>query len=90
MNRGLEKKFLDEMRRKLDIGRARGYGGWDRHWKNCTYPLPPSGVHGFFMTRLREEMAELTVAVHERKKDKIREEAADVANFAMFIADYYN
>ena len=39
------------------------------------------------MRRLRDEVAELTIAVHSGKLDDIRKEAADVANFAMFIAD---
>lgn len=41
------------------------------------------------LKRLYQEAAELTVAVHEHPEDRelIRKEAADVANFAMFIAD---
>lgn len=85
--RGLDKRFLDTMREKLDQGRRRGYVGWDRRWENCSFPSDPTGPHGTMMRRLREEVAELTIAVHSGNPDDIRKEAADVANFAMFIAD---
>jgi NTP pyrophosphatase (non-canonical NTP hydrolase) len=85
--RGLSRRFLKAMRQKLQHGRRQGYRGWDQHWENCTFHTPPTGYKGFLMTRLREEVAELTVAVEKGNLDAVRSEAADVANLAMFVAD---
>ena len=82
--RGLSKEFLDAMRRKLDHGRRCGRVGWDRHWENTVFPCPPDQL---MMERLHQEIDELVVALHEGNPKKILHEAADVANFAMFIAD---
>lgn len=89
MARGLSRRFLDAMRKKLARGRCCGYVGWDQHWKDCSFPAKPSGTRGLLMTRLQAEVWELVLAVHEGKPDKILEEAADVANFAMFVADIH-
>lgn len=53
----------------------------DRHWADCT--------RGYLMQRLWEEVAELQEAVVTKgmSADEIRGEAADVANFAMMVAD---
>ena len=84
--RGLSKQFLEAMRQKLEHGRRRGHTGWDKHWE-CYVHRSLAGVDGELMSRLYEEVAELIIAVHEGKPEKIRLEAADIANFAMFIAD---
>lgn len=86
--RGLDRRFLDAMREKLSHGRERGYVGWDEHWK-CRFASPPMGPNGLLFTRLREEVTELSTALHGEDKELIRKEAADVANFAMFIADIH-
>ncbi len=86
--RGLSAEFLAAMREKLHKGRQRGYVGWDEHW-NCCFQEDSSGPKGFLMRRLLEEVTELILAVDSRDGDHIREEAADVANFAMMVADYY-
>lgn len=52
-----------------------GYGGW-RH-------LPLSYV----MEKLKAEMRELEIAVQYESPQEVMNEAADLANFAMFIFD---
>ena len=82
--RGLSQRFLDAMRRKLKQGRRRGYIGWDCHWKKAVFPYSPTQ---FLIDRFHGEIDELIIAIHEGKPEAILNEAADVANFAMFIAD---
>lgn len=89
MSRGLDKKFLNAMREKLAHGRQQGYVGWDRHWEKCTFDYHPKGPYGMLMDRLHQEVSELVIALHEKNAEKIKYEAADVANFAMFIADIH-
>ena len=84
--RGLSKRFLEAMRQKLEHGRQKGHTGWDKHW-NCYTWGPLAGTNGELMSRLYQEVAELIIAVHEGNPETIKLEAADVANFAMFIAD---
>ena len=86
--RGLDKRFLDEMRRKLEIGRQH-YVGWDQHWLDCSFHRNPTGPRGSLMSHLQDEVTELILALHEGDKDKVKEEAADVANFAMMVADFH-
>ena len=84
MYRGLSQEFLNEMRRKLECGRNKGYVGWDRKWEGCAFSYNPTK---FLFDRLRDETNELLIAIVNDIPEKIFEEAADVANFAMFIAD---
>ena len=84
--RGLSKPFLEAMRQGLEHGRQKGHTGWDKHW-DCYVYRSLSGVDGELMSRLYKEVAELVIAVHEGNPETIKLEAADVANFAMFIAD---
>lgn len=86
--RGLNRQFLNAMREKLKHGERKGHTGWDEHWECYSYGTL-SGTNGELMSRLYEEVAELIIAVHENDLPKIRLEAADVANFAMFIADIH-
>ena len=86
--RGLDEEFLFTMREKLAHGRRQGYVGWDRRWKNCTFPSGiRCGPFSFLMERLRHEVVELTCALISGDKKSIRSEAADVANLAMMVAD---
>ena len=88
--RGLDQRFLAAMRSKLDHGRRRGYIGWDEHWNDCYFDSAPEGPTGFFMTRLLQEVVELTIAVASKDPGRIKGEAADVANFAMMVADIHD
>lgn len=75
-------RFAEAMEKRL---RANDHkGGW------CDCPLD------YLITRLDEETSELLVALGkavgfnlQRGASRIRKEAADVANFAMMIADNY-
>lgn len=94
--RGVSKRFLQEMRKKLEHGRNRGRTGWDEHW-NCKFSMTPQGTHGLMMIGLRAEMAELEIAINKAQESlnpetlaAIRSEAADVANFAMMVADIHD
>lgn len=80
--RGLDSRFLDAMRVKLNHGRAMGNTAWDQRWK---YGINPNAL----VSRLHQELDELVVALDGGDEDKILNEAADVANFAMFIADIH-
>lgn len=75
--------FADEMEAKLEQNRHKG----DREGWSSDAPLE-------LMRRLKEEARELEAALRwpralpsDADKQRIREEAADVANFAMMIAD---
>lgn len=91
--RGLSKAFLAAMKERLDHGRKKGYVGWDQYWEDCIFPIDPMGENGFLMQRLREEVEELAKAVRRvisTEKGSAKDvllEAADVANFAMMVAD---
>lgn len=89
MGRQLSKDFLDAMREKLAKGHGKGMIGWEQHWEDCSFNREPCGWQGDFIQRLRGEVAELTMALFSGDKEKIRRECADVANFAMFIADIH-
>lgn len=88
MARGLSKDFLNAMREKLEHGRWRGYEGWDQRWAGYSME-PHCGTNGFLMRRLFDEYVELVLAVASGNPDVIRSEAADVANFAMMVADIH-
>lgn len=88
--RGLDNRFLAAMRYKLKKGREAGYDGWDLRWKNLWFGSTPRGTTGYMMRRLSEEMLELAEAVAKGDTKAIREEAADVANFAMMVADIHD
>ena len=86
--RGLDRRFLHAMRMKLDHGRQRGYIGWDDNW-NAVFPASPTGALGLLMQRLQGEVMELGLAIENGNDHDILMEAADVANFAMFIWDIH-
>lgn len=79
MARGLSADFLAAMRGGLDKGRRAGRIEWDTRARGST--------DSYFMVRLQEETLELAIALHKGSGPDIRREAADVANFAMMIAD---
>ena len=81
-NSGVEKayqtltaKFAERMAKRLYANHNKG--GWD----GCT--------GAYLFRRLLEEVAELMKAFEDREteNDELCDEAADVANFAMMIAD---
>jgi len=86
MVRGLNRDFLNAMREKLEHGRRRNRDGWDNHWQESSIEHI-QGHKGFLFHRLLEEVIELADAVKYSNSEEIRSEAADVANFAMMIAD---
>ena len=65
--------FTNQMAKKLAINSHKG------GWKNMS--------HGDLLRRLGQETAELRRAIKKGKATNITAEAADVANFAMMIAD---
>jgi NTP pyrophosphatase (non-canonical NTP hydrolase) len=65
--------FAERMEREL---RANAYKGG---WAGCDAP--------WLLKRLREETRELAEAIRGGDAEDIAAEAADVANFAMMIAD---
>lgn len=86
--RPVDKNFIKLMEVKLQHGRKCGYVGWDQHWKDCLFEISNiKGPTGLLINRLQEEVTELVVALASGSHKQIALEAADVANFAMFIAD---
>jgi NTP pyrophosphatase (non-canonical NTP hydrolase) len=69
--------FGMSMVRKLDKNALKG------HWRDGV------SVH-YLLTRLEEEVKELRAAVTDGTPSRILDEASDVANFAMFVADIYS
>lgn len=67
------KDFAVHMKHKLLLTRHRP------HWKTCD--------QGFLHSRLLEEAEELLAAIECGDRKSIVREAADVANFAMMLAD---
>jgi hypothetical protein len=90
--RGIDKRFLVAMRSKLESGRRKGHVGWDSHWiACCSAGWYPKGVGiGTLFDKLMHEVIELALALNAREKSRILEECADVANFAMMIADVHD
>ncbi len=78
--RPVDPDFIMAMNEKLEHGRLCGRDDYDEGWPLHPYP-------GFLFDRLIEEVGELMRAVLTGTVQEIRHEAADVANFAMFIAD---
>lgn len=78
--------FAHLMQRKLDANAHKDGQGWDRDgtgkrgWKNCDV--------SFLRGKLTDEVVELIVAIREpTNHDNVAEEAADVGNIAMMLAD---
>ncbi|MGG4288345.1 hypothetical protein ABEW81_11165 [Priestia megaterium] len=67
------KWFADQMEEKLRENDHKG------GWEDCDY--------GYLIPRLGEEVNELVQAIVSGQTVSIVKEAADVANFAMMIAD---
>lgn len=66
--------FAEQMKHKLDLNRHKG------GWEDCK--------NHYLVRRLLEETAELVQSVMRNEDaDTVIEEAADVANFCMMIAD---
>lgn len=84
--RPVSKDFINAMEEKLEHGRRRKRKGWDSHWAGYLKSIG-EGPTSYLMRRLFVEVFELQDAVLYKSKEMIRLEAADVANFAMFIAD---
>ncbi|KKM21292.1 hypothetical protein LCGC14_1636860 [marine sediment metagenome] len=78
--RGVSAIFIEAMDEKLELGRRKGREEWDlgRYKGHCH----------LLVSRLKEETGELLDALDGKDKALILREAADVANFAMFIADH--
>lgn len=95
--RGLNKKFLNAMRQKLEDGRKKGYAGWDCKWENCNHTGSLDGATGTLMANLAVELLELSEAITDyyqhlydlHRREHVLSEAADVANYAMMIADIH-
>lgn len=76
--------FVIRMQFKLDLNKDKDCSQMNprnkgRSWKKCS--------HRWLLYRLRQETLELEKALACGTKREIEDEAADVANFAMFIYD---
>jgi len=65
--------FVKEMKKKL---RANNHKGG---WEDCSLQ--------YLSMRLTQERKELALAIKTKDKNKVIAECADIANFAMMIAD---
>lgn len=87
-DRPVSVEFIKIMEEKLQQGRINGYVGWDRHWNNTVFPHKDMcGATGYFINRLQMGVLELAEAITKGRVSDITKEAADIANFAMFVAD---
>lgn len=82
--RGLSAQFLEAMYQGLQRGREKGYVEWDQKWISS----PSTNTQEWLLMRLHQEVDELVIALNENNPKNVLREAADVANFAMFIADH--
>ena len=78
--------FAKAMQHKLDKNKHKDGKGWERNpdgsrngWAGCSVE--------FLVDKLREEVSELLEALEHEGLDEIRNEAADVGNIAMMLAD---
>ena len=83
--RDLDPNFLNAMRHKMQSGRESGKVGWDRKWEDTVFPT--NDPVGYLLDCLNHEILELAIAIDQGVVSDILYEAADVANFAMMIAD---
>ena len=85
MERPVDENFIRLMETKLTSGRRKGRVGWDNNW-HCKWPTndPMSAL----FKGLLNEVIELRLAMENKTAVDIGYEAADIANYAMFIADY--
>lgn len=65
--------FADAMERKLRAN------DWKGHWRSCRMQ--------YLSMRLTQERKELYAAIASGDAAKVLDEAADIANFAMMVAD---
>lgn len=79
-------EFAKAMQHKLDRNKHKEGKGWERNpdgsrngWAGCSVE--------FLTEKLREEVSELLKALEHEGLDEIRNEAADVGNIAMMLAD---
>lgn len=90
-DREVSKDFILAMEEKLEQGRKKDRVGWDQHWNDCFFPVSDvKSGNGLFMRSLLCEVLELAQAIEQGNVKQIRLEAADIANYAMFIADIHN
>jgi len=67
-------KFADRMEKKLSVNDHK------RGWMKCSY--------GYLLRRLDNEVSELKSSLNEQRgAEWVANECADIANFAMMIAD---
>ena len=88
--RGLDSEFLAVMRKKLEQGRRQGKAGWDTHWGRdgtCILATSDECSPRWFLCRILDECIETAVAIEHGDPDQIADECADIANFAMMLAD---
>ncbi len=81
--RPVDPRFIGVMEDKLQEGRDKGKKSWDNNWEGSK--TGPHRLFGFLLG----EVQELQEALYDHKStpEDIAKEAADVANFAMMIAD---
>lgn len=75
--------FIEYMEAKLQEGRGKGKKAWDEEWANST--TSTFKLFGYLLGEVQELQEALTDK--NSTPDDIAKEAADVANFAMMIAD---
>ena len=81
--------FIGMMNHKLSKGREAGKTGWDSLWRLWGgKPTRPARCRSLLLDRLDDEVMELRLAVRRgAPAQEVLQEAADVANIAMFLAD---
>lgn len=83
IKRPVDPCFIEYMEAKLQEGREKGKKAWDEEWDNYNTSLRQ--LFDMLLDEVQELFNELTDK--NSTPDDIAKEAADVANFAMMIAD---
>ncbi len=81
--RGLSIRFLFAMWGGLKRGRRKGRRDWEYRWK------PSRLTDTYLFGRLKQETVELHSALLADDNPEIKRLCANVANFAMMIADWH-
>jgi len=89
----IDHSFMEAMEDGLERGRKKGRVGWDRGWLNTKFDEIPLTSHGQIFEMLQRYVRKLAIEIDDTSKsrdvEKIKKQAANVANLAMMVADIH-
>ena len=89
MERAIPVEFIAAMERGLARGRAKGWKGWDSEWREYGHALS-GNILILLLAKFTEEVEELQTLTLDgiTERQQLLDEASDVANMAMMLADF--